>query len=336
MLGPWDFFRLLETEPQARRFLTEQYHQQGLPQADKLAYQNCTRLVYTWKQARSYYEAALCADLSIRPLLLFYGCVQMLKGYILARDPSYPASSKMLQHGVTTRKVKRTPYVWIEDEVRPQKEGLFAHLTRLLPLPVMQNRYTVKEMLAAIPELAESFEKLIQPAVWQPVTLTLGGTVLVFPPAERGTLLYSADTLAGFLQRHAPAGLKFAAVPDSEQPAAAATQIRIESTDPQIPATRLLAAHTYFARTRDGRYLFWNDETGQPPMPLWAAHYLLMYVLGMLCRYESEWWGELVWSHTIAEVYLVECFLALHQESFPGIIARLLQNEPPSSGNQTE
>ena len=38
---------------------------------------------------------------------------------------------------------------------------------------------------------------------------------------------------------------------------------------------------------------------------------ILMYVLGMICRYDTELWGELLFTFTSKDKYIIEEFLQL-------------------------
>jgi hypothetical protein len=290
-----------------------------LEQPERLAFQQSNRFLYTWKQARAFYHAAANADLLIRPLLLFYGCVHLLKGTLIAMDPSYPQNSRMLQHGVTARKLKRNPYQLLNDEVRPQKEGFFTELAKAYGPVSLQDRYLVKELFASLAEVSDSYAAIVGTRKWYRIacTTTPGESVLTFPSAVDGTLAYSPETFQHLLQRLAPPGLTFSSVQSTSS--RYGKQIRLSPDD--LP---LLETHPLFRR-HDGSYYFWSGSPDSLPLPVWASHYLLLYVLGMLCRYETEWWGELVLSHGYAETYLVECFLSVHEQVFPTVIMEQLK-----------
>ncbi len=57
-----------------------------------------------------YYDQFSKAPLALKPLLLYYGYVQLLKAILLTVDPIYPQSSSVLAHGVSTRKRKKQHY----------------------------------------------------------------------------------------------------------------------------------------------------------------------------------------------------------------------------------
>jgi hypothetical protein len=85
-----------------------------------------------------------------------------------------------------------------------------------------------------------------------------------------------------------------------------------------------LEEHPFFARTAHG-YLYWNVQEDAPPAPEWAVHFLLLYLLGMLSRYEAEIWGDFVCSYSYAELALVEQFFVAHLTRFPQMISALIK-----------
>lgn len=341
MDNAWKTFRYLETEPTSRKFLAACYERLGIENPDRLAFQQSTRFLYLWKQARYFYTTAEAAELSIQPLLLFYGCTHLLKGMLLTRDPAYPQNSRVLQHGVTTRKLKRSAYSLTEDEIRPQKEGFFAHLAHLFSLSPLQDRYVVHELLASIPEVSDAYAFLSDTqALWlrldwnqeapplsfhdivsEATASTVGSWISIpFPDKQAGPLAYSVETFSHYIRRLAP-------VPDQ-------TEIfhwkKGTVKELLLPQGSLSALEQHPLFRRQGHNLFfWNGSSASLPLPEWASHYLLLYLLSMLCRYETEWWGELTLSHSYAERFLVERFLEYHAAAFPTIIMKQIQQNNP-------
>lgn len=315
MRNNWDSYRYLETEPTARKFLSHQYQRQQVDQPERHAFHQSNRFLYTLKQARAYYQSAQDTDLLIKPLLLFYGCINLLKALLISQDPFYPQNTKMLQHGASTRKMKRNPYSLLDDEVRPQKEGLFSVLALKYPLPAIADRYTVHQLFSYLPELQYDFTRLVEKQYWHKVSLASvdDSYVLTFPKAENGMLLYSSETFLHLLNRLWPEDFPAYFEKDDvrSHPSAETKTARFN------PAyLSYLNRHPLFSRHADDLY-FWNHSAEESPLPTWASHYLLLYLLGMLCRYETAWWGELVLSHSYAEIYLVEQFLRTHAMEFP-------------------
>ncbi|SDJ25584.1 YaaC family protein [Natribacillus halophilus] len=191
------------------------FDQDGM--AKKHAYENTLAFIHRWQQGRSLLEECQRVSFHIRPLLLFYGYTDLVKALILLYDPSYPATTNVLAHGVSTRKRKRKDYRFIDDEVKMQKHGLFPHL--LFKMYDVQGssdeRFQMASLLLQLPFLQK----------------TIG-------------------------------------------------------VDPRFKAKKI--------------------ETTLPPL---LIHYLLLYNLSMINRYETEWWGELIAQRSSADLPLIEMYL---------------------------
>lgn len=330
MDSAWNRLQYLETEPTSRKFLSQCYTNREWEHPDRLAFQQSTRYLYLWRQARLFYQTAESADLSIQPLLLFYGCTHLLKGMLITRDPAYPQNSRMLQHGVASRKAKRQAYVLMQDEIRPQKEGFFSHLSQTFRLTPLRDRYSVQDLFASLAEMNEICAALseIQPH-WTRLQLSLpvhegatssrreaDGYRVTFPVKTEGSLAYSNDTLKQYIQRLAPSTISLNTI---GWEAWSNRQMFLSQF-----ALSQLEQHPLFY-LHDRTLFFWNGSAESLPLPQWASHFLLLYQLGMLCRYETEWWGELTMSHDMAERYLVERFLAHHMATFPSLIMKQIE-----------
>jgi hypothetical protein len=327
MENTWKTLQFLETEPAAKRFLTRCYVNKGLEHAERLAFQQSSRFCFLWKQARLFYKTAETADLAIQPLLLFYGCTHLLKGMLLSQDPGYPHNSKVLQHGVTTRKIKRGSYVLSEDEVRPQKEGLFPLLAHTFELPPLHERYYVGDLFLMLAPFSHLYASVMDKrAVWIPLETsffrpsgeeeTASCFCIRFPERTDGPLCFSQETLSQYIRRFSPGTWDLSQL---EWKTDSARQLIL----PRSALSRL-EQHPLFYR-EEGTLYFWNSTSDMPPLPAWASHFMLLYLLSMLCRYETEWWGELTMTHGMAERYLVERFLDYHAAAFPAMVKRQLE-----------
>ena len=125
----WNMFIYFESEIHVKELLTDFYYDQFQGEASKYAFQNTHKFIYYIKQGREYYHAASSSNILVKPLLFYYGMVSLLKAVILTMDPMYPSHTKVLQHGITSRKLKKSEYSFSEDEVKVQKDGLFPLLS---------------------------------------------------------------------------------------------------------------------------------------------------------------------------------------------------------------
>lgn len=67
--------------------------------------------------------------------------------------------------------------------------------------------------------------------------------------------------------------------------------------------------------------------TGKAPVLLdeLIIYHMVMYILSMLCRYDTETWGEILFSFASRELFLIDQFLGLVWRKYPGLILRHLK-----------
>ncbi|HEY4553506.1 MAG TPA: YaaC family protein, partial [Bacillaceae bacterium] len=142
-----------------RRFLRNCYEQQDLPERELKSYDNCYPFMYYLEQGELYYTQATFSPLSIKPVLLFYGMIHLLKACLLTVDPVYPGTTSVLAHGVTTRKRKKQQYQFFNDEVKVQKNGLCTHFAeRMFHVKQLEGeKFKMGPLLELIPELSDLF-----------------------------------------------------------------------------------------------------------------------------------------------------------------------------------
>lgn len=283
-------------------YLLKNYKKKNIPEAEKLSFQNCYPFIYYLTHGKNYYESALQAPLSIKPVLLFYGMIQLVKACILSLDPKYPETTAVLAHGVTTRKRKKQNYEFIDDEVKIQKNGLFTQIASTL----FQKEYTDGEkynmyhLLKRIPELEGLLPKndrLLQIKV-ENNSVTIPNTIL-------DSLHMTQDRFSTFLK----AFLKEDDVHllnNNQSFLYYKVQHRVSA-----PYIYNLFDDSYFLpKTRE-------DFTNFPEL---LIHYLLLYNLSMICRYETDWWGDLLHSYASRDYPYIHQFLLITAEKVPFLI----------------
>ena len=62
----------------------------GMENAEQKGYENSYPFIYYLEHAQIYYEQAEQSPLLIKPILLFYGFVHLIKACILTKSPNYP------------------------------------------------------------------------------------------------------------------------------------------------------------------------------------------------------------------------------------------------------
>lgn len=110
----------------AQRLLKKSYQHQNIELAEQKSYNNAYSFIYYIEHGLAYLQQASLTPTSIKPVLLFYGMVQLIKACLLTVDPAYPESTSVLAHGVSTRKEKNKAMNSSRRSKNPKKRTLFA------------------------------------------------------------------------------------------------------------------------------------------------------------------------------------------------------------------
>ena len=155
----WKSYSCFFSAEYCQRFLKKCYQKRNIENPEQKSYENCYAFLYYLEHGQIYYQQAENAPLIIKPILLFYGLVHLIKACILTIDPAYPETTSVLAHGVSTRKRKKQNYQFFQDEVKFQKNGLFPFMSeKLFHMKQLEGeKVTMEELLQLIPELDDLF-----------------------------------------------------------------------------------------------------------------------------------------------------------------------------------
>src|SRR5690625_4399776 len=236
--------------------------------------------MYYIKHGLHFYKTGKKTNIIAQPILFFYGLIHLLKATLLTKRPNYPETTKLLAHGVSSRKRKKKQYSFMNDEVRIQYQGLFPyfskHLFAIDKFPF--EKIKMKNLFALIPEM-NTFFNFREEKKMIPIGM-IGEEKLSFP---MNILDDYHLTENAFLQRIRPF------IPDVHSIHSDLKYIHIELTTPILNTTSPFFLHIennkiYFPMSRE--HFFSISEV--------MVHYLLLYNLSMISRYETEWWGDLI------------------------------------------
>src|SRR5690625_2688455 len=76
-----------------RKYLTRQYKQSEIPQPKTNSYRTTYAFIYELQHGELYIKEAEKAPLQLKPVLLFYGLVKLIKSCVRTVDPHYPKTS---------------------------------------------------------------------------------------------------------------------------------------------------------------------------------------------------------------------------------------------------
>ncbi len=312
-ITPWKSFRIFYSTSHTQNFLKNKY--KNIAQSEKFSFQNSCSFIYYLDHAKKYYDQATIAPYELQPVLLFYGMVQLMKAAILTVDPSYPETTQVLAHGVSTRKRKKIHYEFLFDEVKIQKHGLITHFAeKIFNLCQLEGeKFKMVDLLKRVPELHTSF-------------FYLYNETLSYPIFNENQLIYSIDSnildqvnlsanaFTNYLKEHA----SFTIENCHEEKKKLFLTLRKQ---PEAlfcsPLQYDLAKQQFSLPTQRGFYSFF---------PELLVHYLLLYNLSMVCRYETEWWGELFHQYPSNDLPFIIEFLEVTKQKVPYYIS-LLFNE---------
>jgi hypothetical protein len=276
----WNSYSIFFSASSTQAYLKNCYYKNQVDQADQKSYQNCYPFIYYLEHGKIYYQQAYHAPLIIQPILLFYGFVHLIKACILTKDPNYPSSTSVLAHGVSTRKRKKQQYNFFDDEVKFQKSGLFPFMSdKLFNLKQLEGeKATMGELLATIPELSDLFFQLERKRTFMKVELIDDHYILSNKVLD--TYHMTEARFKDFLQTKFQ--VPFSILSND------GTNLKIDVDRHQdkepIPFRKNLF---------DGHYSFPYSKGEFFHFPELMIHYLLLYNLSMIARYETEWWSEL-------------------------------------------
>ncbi len=104
--------------------------------------------------------------------------------------------------------------------------------------------------------------------------------------------------------------------------------IVVHLNDPLFPA----GASPFFTGMADHRIYFPADREDFLPISEVMVHYLLLYNLSMLCRYEPEWWGDLLAAKPDRDFPFIHSFLDVTAAKMPMLLGKcLLDNHAGTS-----
>ncbi|MCK0473928.1 YaaC family protein [Halalkalibacter sp. APA_J-10(15)] len=301
-----------------RKYLTSSYKKLNLTQPKTKSYHSAYSFIYHLQHGQLYMKQASLSPTELQPILLFYGLVQLLKACVLAIDPTYPANSQVLAHGVTTRKRKKTSYHFLDDEVKIQKHGLFSHFS--------DKMFHVKQLESEKFKMNTLFEQLGD--MHELIHQMNGSPISYRAQKESNSIQLPSELLDSYHMTVSRFERYLSSFPTSGY--STVHQINeqrhhLHLTLQQQPTIQYSAPWLY---DRNGNLYLLKSyrRDGYRYLPELAIHYLLLYNLSMVCRYEAEWWGELLHTFDGEDLPYILHYLHVAQEKIPLLIAKFLQD----------
>ncbi|WP_245917533.1 MULTISPECIES: YaaC family protein [Bacillus] len=308
----WSSFTRFFSASSTQNYLKHKYERIALDHADQKSYENCYPFLYYLEHGQIYYQQAEKAPLLIRPILLFYGLIHLIKACILTIDPNYPETTSVLAHGVSARKRKKQNYHFFDDEVKFQKSGLFSFMSeKMFHMKQTEGeKASMGDLLNNIPELEELFLAID------------GKPAFMEIKKEQQSFFFPKKILDHFHMTES----RFIQYYQSK------SAIPITAGNCSEHAIELI----FSDHDREPSPLKFHYEKGALFLPLSKSavcyfpelliHYLLLYNLSMIARYETEWWSELIKMMPNKDFPFIHSFLNITMKKSPFLAHRFLVN----------
>lgn len=308
----WQSFTSFQSTSAAQKFLKKNYERLELPEADKKSYDNSYAFIYYIEHGKKYYHLASLAPAEVKPVLLFYGMIQLIKACILTVDPEYPATTAVLAHGVTTRKRKKRDYSFLLDEVKLQNHGLLSHFAAHL-FDVNQfpfERINMETLFARIPEMNGTFAEIKK---WKPLLeVQVEMNSLTISPSLLDELKMTERRFRDFFLNKTSLTVSSFEMKKDE------FTLQFHGSFPFFYCRPFLFHQNGQAFLPKRRELYFSlDEV--------IVHYLLLYNLSMICRYETEWWYELFYTFASDDLPFIHQFLHTTATKIPYLLSLYLK-----------
>ncbi|WP_243300288.1 YaaC family protein [Bacillus litorisediminis] len=274
------------------------------------SYENTYRFMYFLEQGKAYYMLAEQSPLSIKPTLIFYGYIHLIKACILLADPNYPETTSVLAHGVTARKRKKQNYSFLKDEIKIQKNGLFPHMSmKMFHMKHLEGeKWSMHDLLKEIPELEPYISELIEEQPLIKLNNTENTVIVPEQLLDHYHLSIHALTqhISGFFK-----GTTIKTTPAKNHYQLSFSKPVFTNANERLPFRIHIGEKQYWIRT---------EKTTLQTYPELLVHYLILYNLSMIARYETDWWCDLIKTMPNEEYPLISSFLRITALKGPYLI----------------
>lgn len=309
----WDSFSLFFSAEYTQSYLKRCYEKLHIENAEKKSYENCYPFIYYLEHGQVYYNQAIISPMIIQPILIFYGLVHLIKASILTTDPNYPETTSVLAHGVSTRKRKKQDYDFFEDEVKFQKNGLFPLLAeKMFHMKHLEGEKVIMgDLLKNIPELNDLFQQLTGEKTFMELKEEYG--ILSLPIEILDHYHMTENRFIEYYQSRSKADVSINKKGRS---------LNIEFTNLPISDPTPLKYNTlrssFSLPLIKGAFVSYSEL---------LHHFLLLYNLSMIARYETEWWSELIKTMPNKDFPFIKTFLNITLTKSPYLVYQYLTNK---------
>lgn len=304
----WKSYSCFFSAEYCQRFLKTCYQKRQIENPEQKSYENCYAFLYYLEHGKIYYQQAESSPLILKPILLFYGLVHLIKACILTTDPAYPETTAVLAHGVSTRKRKKQNYHFFQDEVKIQKNGLFPFMSeKLFHMKQLEGEKVImEELLQLIPELDDLFFSLDGKRTF--IKLEVADEKLLVPETILDHFHMTENRFKEFLASKFENGVEFSN----------------EGLTFSMNTNSPFGSSPIKFNLEDNFYALPLNKDNFFNFPELLVHYLLLYNLSMIARYETEWWSELTKMMPNRDYPFICSFLDVTMQKGPFLVYQYL------------
>lgn len=305
----WLQYNYFQSASTVQLYLKKSYFFLGTGEADRKSYDNCYPFMYYLEQAQTYYIQASSSPFNIKPVLLFYGFVHLIKAGLLTVDPYYPASTSVLAHGVSTRKKKKRNYEFFHDEVKIQKNGLCTHFAqKMFQIEHLEGeKFKMGDLLILIPELDDLFFFINRKR--NMILFNKWNDDWYIPTELAHAYHMSEERLKNFLEEKHK------------------RTIHWKQGELIIDGKRNKLEAPFRYHQLKEVYGINGSLEALCNIPDLLVHYLLLYNLSMIARYETEWWFDLIKTAADHTYPFIHTFLEITEIKSPFMIFQFLMEK---------
>jgi hypothetical protein len=303
----WSMLGFFESEYNVGTYLTTRFQQiQSSSEFQERLPELKLTIAYTVRTAREYYTAAEGVTDLTRPLLLFYGMSNLAKVLFMCKHGKLSPSRS---HGLTDVDESLD---FAEQLVEINQDGTFPMFHGCFSKQNLKGiSFSLRELLSLVPELKPNFEAIYkQKSNSIRIYNVKFGTRFSDPEFKKYEWLKILKITPDFGDNYR----HFQFFDEG------ATLFHTANIEKELFISAGLSGEEYFV-------LPLLKKQKSVILPELSTHYLIMYLLSILCRYTSKKWLELLMGTKSGEMYIVEKFLEVSFRKFPNLILNQLHDE---------
>jgi hypothetical protein len=294
-----------ESEHNAREYLAEKLQKEfSQLEINELA----KNLSVDMQAAREYYRAAQNVSPLTRPLLIYYGMVNLAKVLHIASKGEAPEGKK---HGLKT--VKPWNLILAELSVKIKQYGIFPEFYHCYSNEdIHAASFSLKQLFSQVPELKIAFE-----TVYKEKSLSLKVIRVRHGISIVDSELKKYEKLEESIRKIPEVALRFHKDIQMFENHAVLFLVNRETRNPLI---RALSGEEFLVLP----ILHTNGTC--VVLPELSTHFLIMFMLGMTARYHPKIWADAIKGQESGDIYIIQNFLDVTARKFPNLILNELRN----------